>query len=56
MNNQLTIKDFQGEVYSGKVIQLIKQTLENIRLGKQQQTNGEKNATVQYMATDSTTK
>ncbi len=42
MNNHLTIKDFQGEVYSGKVMQLIKQTLENIRLGKQQQTNGEK--------------
>ena len=42
MDNQLTIKDFQGEVYSGKVMQLIKQTLENIRLGKQQQTNGEK--------------
>ena len=56
MNNQLTIKDFQGEVYSGKVMQLIKQTLENIRLGKQKQTNGEKNATVQYMVTDSTTK
>ena len=56
MDNQLTIKDFQGEVYSGKVMQLIKQTLENIRLGKQQQTNGEKNATVQYMVTDSTTK
>ena len=53
---QLTIKDFQGEVYSGKVMQLIKQTLENIRLGKQQQTNGEKNGTVQYMVTDSTIK
>ena len=56
MDNQLTIKDFQGEVYSGKVMQLIKQTLENIRLGKQQQTNGEKNGTIQYMATDSTIK
>ena len=56
MNNHLTIKDFQGEVYSGKVMQLIKQTLENIRLGKQQQTNGEKNGTVQYMVTDITTK
>jgi hypothetical protein len=56
MNKQLTIKDFQGEVYSGKVMQLIKQTLENIRLGKQQQTNGEKNGTVQYMVTDSTIK
>ena len=55
MNNQLTIKDFQGEVYSGKVMQLIKQTLENIRLGKQQQQK-EKNGTVQYMVTDSTTK
>ena len=56
MDNQLTIKDFQGEVYSGKVMQLIKQTLENIRLGKQQQTKDKKNGTVQYMATDSTIK
>ena len=56
MDNQLTIKDFQGEVYSGKVMQLIKQTLENIRLGKQQQTNGEKNATIRSMVTNSTSK
>ena len=35
MNKQLQQQNFQGEVLSGYVISLIKQTQENIRYGRQ---------------------
>jgi len=35
MNKQLTQQNFQGEVLSGYVMSLIKQTQENIRWGRQ---------------------
>ena len=35
MNKQLTQQNFQGEVLSGYVMSLIKQTQENIRCGRQ---------------------
>ena len=35
MNKQLTQQNFQGEVLSGYVMSLIKQTQENIRYGRQ---------------------
>ena len=35
MNKQLTQRNFQGEVTTGYVMRLEKQTQENIRLGKQ---------------------
>ena len=39
MNKQLQQQNFQGEVLSGYIISLIKQTQENIRLGKQTTNN-----------------
>jgi len=44
MNKQLTQQNFQGEVTSGFIMRLEKQTEENIRLGKQPINNkGENN-------------
>lgn len=55
--NKLQQQNFdEQDITSGFIMNLIKLTQQNIRLGKQQQTNGEKNGTVQYMATDSTIK